>query len=190
MKLSYKTNDLKLIMENIGVFCSASRKLESSFYVQAEAIGSWLGRHGKTLIYGGADSGLMESVARAAKFSGGRVVGIIPEILEANRKVSVYIDEVIPCCDLNDRKAIMIERSDILVALPGGVGTLDEIFTVMAAHSIGYHSKKVVLYNESGFWNNILQALQQMDKAHFINSPLVGYLKEVKSLNELARVLE
>lgn len=177
-------------MENIGVFCSASQKLDSNFYVQAEAVGNWLGKHGKTLIYGGADSGLMESVARATKNAGGRVIGVIPEVLETNRRVSAYIDEVIPCCDLNDRKAIMIERSDILVALPGGVGTLDEIFTVMAAHSIGYHSQKVVLYNESGFWDNILHVLQQMDKAHFINSPLVGYLKEVNSLEELARVLE
>ena len=126
-------------MEHIGLFCAASDRLEASYYDLAGAFGRFVGERGLTLVYGGADSGLMESAARGVKDTGGHVVGIVPSVLEARRRVSRYVDEVVPCHDLSDRKAIMVERSDVLVALPGGVGTLDEVFTVMAANSIGYH---------------------------------------------------
>lgn len=110
-------------MESIGLFCAASDRLEASYYDLAGAFGRLVGERGLTLVYGGADSGLMESAARGVKNAGGHVVGIVPSVLEARRRVSRYVDEVVPCHDLSDRKAIMVERSDVLVALPGGVGT-------------------------------------------------------------------
>ncbi len=176
-------------MNRIGVFCSASDRLDAVYYERAEAVGHWLGAHGKVLIYGGANSGIMERLACATRTAGGHVVGVVPSILEHKRRVSAYVDEVIPCTDLNDRKALMVEQSDILVALPGGVGTLDEIFTVLAAHSIGYHHKKVVLYNEGGFWDRLLQMLAGMDEENFMNTPLVNSLIVVNSLDELAALL-
>ena len=104
------------------------------------------------------------------------VVGIVPSVLETRRRVSRYVDEVVPCHDLSDRKAIMVERSDVLVALPGGIGTLDEVFTVMAANSIGYHRKKVVLFALDGFWDGLVAVLQEMDRRGFVNVPLGQYL--------------
>ena len=83
----------------------------------------------------------------------------------------------------------MVEQSDILVALPGGVGTLDEIFTVLAAHSIGYHRKKVIVYNEDGFWDTLLRMLDEMDSRQFMNTPLADSLVVVRSLSELAEQL-
>ena len=148
-----------------------------------------MGAHGKVLVYGGANSGIMERLAQGAKETGGHVVGVVPSILESRRRVSRWVDEVVPCNDLNDRKALMVEQSDILVALPGGVGTLDEIFTVLAAHSIGYHRKKVIVYNEDGFWDTLLRMLDEMDSRQFMNTPLADSLVVVRSLSELAEQL-
>ena len=163
-------------MESIGLFCAASDRLEASYYDLAGAFGRLVGERGLTLVYGGADSGLMESAARGVKDTGGHVVGIVPSVLE-------------PCHDLSDRKAIMVERSDVLVALPGGVGTLDEVFTVMAANSIGYHRKKVVLFALDGFWDGLVAVLQEMDRRGFVNVPLEQYLVVARSWDELQAVL-
>ena len=102
-------------MEHIGLFCAASDRLEASYYDLAGAFGRFVGECGLTLVYGGADSGLMESAARGVKDAGGHVVGIVPSVLETRRRVSRYVDEVVPCHDLSDRKAIMVERSDCLL---------------------------------------------------------------------------
>ena len=176
-------------MESIGLFCAASDRLEASYYDLAGAFGRLVGERGLTLVYGGADSGLMESAARGVKNAGGHVVGIVPSVLETRRRVSRYVDEVVPCHDLSDRKAIMVERSDVLVALPGGVGTLDEVFTVMAANSIGYHRKKVVLLALDGFWDGLVEVLQEMDRRGFVNVPLEQYLVVARSWDELQAVL-
>lgn len=177
-------------MKTIGVFCSASARLDKMYYEMADRFGGWLGRKGCTLVYGGANSGLMESVAAATKRAGGQVVGIIPQILEERCRVSTCVDEVVSCCDLNDRKAIMVERSDVLVALPGGIGTLDEVFTVMAAHSIGYHSKRVVLFDLNGFWDGLVAMLRDMDSRSFINVPFERYLTVATSWEELEAALK
>ena len=100
-----------------------------------------------------------------------------------------YVDVVVPFHDLSDRKAIMVERSDVLVALPGGIGTLDEVFTVMAANSIGYHRKKVVLFALDGLWDGLVAVLQEMDRRGFVNVPLGQYLAVARSWGELQAVL-
>lgn len=176
-------------MKTIGVFCAASTTLDASYYELAEKFGEWLGRHGMTMVYGGANSGLMESTARGVRSGGGKVVGVVPRIFEIGRRVSRLVDEVVRCEDLSDRKAIMIERSDVLVALPGGIGTLDEVFTVMASHSIGYHPKRVVLFDTSGFWDKLLDMLQEMDAKGFINVPLEHYLTVARSWEDLEDAL-
>ena len=96
-----------------------------------------MGETGKTLVYGGASLGLMECVAQAVKTNGGHIIGVVPAKLEENGKVSALPDRIINTRNLSDRKDMIVEESDVLVALPGGVGTLDEIFHVMAAASIG-----------------------------------------------------
>ena len=158
-------------IKNVGVFCAASDRLDAAYYALAADFGRWLGGHGLTLVYGGADSGLMESVAEGVK------------------AVSRHVDELVKCNDLNDRKAIMLERSDVMVALPGGIGTLDEVFTTMAAHSIGYHRKRVVLFALDGFWDGLAAVLEEMDRRGFINVPLDRYLSVARSWDELEAAL-
>ncbi len=177
------------MVKTVGVFCAASVTLDAAYYELAEQFGEWLGRHGMTMVYGGANSGLMESAALGVRRGGGKAVGVVPRILESRRRVSTLVDEVIRCEDLTDRKAIMVERSDVLVALPGGIGTLDEVFTVMASHSIGYHSKRVVLFDTAGFWDGLLAMLRDMDAKGFVNVPLDRCLTVARSWDELENAL-
>ena len=123
-------------MEKIGIFCSASGSIDPIYFDAAHQIGEWMGKNGKTLIYGGANLGLMECVAKAVKENGGHVIGVVPSKLEENGKVSTYPDEIIATHDLSDRKDIVLQQSDVLVALPGGIGTLDEVFHVSRFHRL------------------------------------------------------
>ena len=115
-------------MEKIGIFCSASENIDKMYFESARRIGEWMWQTGKTLIYGGASLGLMECIARAVKENGGKVIGVVPAKLEENGKVSTLLDEEIHTRNLSDRKDIITEKSEVLVALPGGVGTLDKNF--------------------------------------------------------------
>ncbi|MEG1562639.1 MAG: TIGR00730 family Rossman fold protein [Bacteroides sp.] len=176
-------------MMKIGIFCSASENIDQMYFDSATRIGQWLGKNGCTLIYGGASLGLMECVARAVKANGGRVVGVVPEKLEENGKVSLLPDEVIRTHDLSDRKDILVRESQVLLALPGGVGTLDEVFHTIAAASIGYHHKRVVFYNESGFYDKLLAALDEMETKGFARKPMSAYYEVARSLEELKTII-
>ena len=176
-------------MKSIAVFCAASEQIDRSYVDAAHAVGLLLGRMGAELVYGGARFGLMEAVARSAKENGAKITGVVPYILEERDRVSYILDEKINCDNLSDRKDIMLRRSDLLVALPGGIGTLDEIFHVVAAATIGYHSKKVVLYNVDGFWDGLVDVIAIMAGKGFIRSNLTDKLIVVDSLDELEKVI-
>jgi uncharacterized protein (TIGR00730 family) len=94
------------------------------------------------------------------------------------------------CGNLSERKDIMLQRSAVLVALPGGMGTLDEIFHVAAAATIGYHSKRVVLYNAGGYWTGLLEVLQGMEQKGFLRGGVDRYISVVETLDELKNYIE
>lgn len=176
-------------MKNIAVFCAASEEIEPQYVAAAAEVGTLLGRVGAGLVYGGARAGLMEVVAKAAKSAGARVTGVVPFILEERNRVSLLIDEKINCRNLSERKDIMLERSDVLVALPGGIGTLDEIFHVLAAATIGYHCKRVVLYNADGYWNGLLEMIDAMRNKGFLRCNLENFLALASNADELERII-
>lgn len=176
-------------MEKIGVFCSASDLIDSLYFEKTRELGVWLGRQGKTLVYGGSDQGLMECLAQAVKENGGRVFGVVPNKLEEHGHVSKLLDVTFHTCNLSDRKDMLVSESDVLVALPGGVGTLDEVFHVMAASSIGYHSKKVIFYNINGYYDALLSILDGLEAAHFSRHPMRHYLDVASTFDELVTLL-
>ena len=137
----------------IGVYLSSKDHLPSSYVEAAQQVGSFIGSEGHTLVYGGARKGLMEVLAQSVKQAGGRVYGMVPEIIEQRGLVSDAIDVTFRCVDLNDRKMMMNRESDVLVALPGGIGTLDEVFTVMANTVIGIRHQPVVFFNVDDCWS-------------------------------------
>lgn len=176
-------------MKKIGIFCSASDSIDKVYFDKAKELGEWIGKQGKVLIYGGANLGLMDCVAKAVKANGGTVIGVVPSKLEENGKVSPLLDKVFRTQNLSDRKDIMTEESDIMVALPGGIGTLDEVFHVMAASSIGYHDKKVIFYNINGFYDNLLDVLLSINEKHFSRHPLEHYFEIANTFDELTHLL-
>ena len=177
-------------MRSVAIFCAASENIAPGYFEVAAEVGYMLGRLGATMVYGGARFGLMEATAKAAKKAGARIVGVVPDILVERDRVSHLLDEQVGCRNLSERKDIMLERSDVLVALPGGIGTLDEIFHVLAAATIGYHTKRVVLYNVNGFWNPLLATVDEMSQAGFVRGEMEKYLvvaNDIAALEELIK---
>ena len=117
----------------IAVFCSANDTIAPEYFTLTEQLGKWMAEQGHSLVFGGCNLGLMECVAKAVHEGGGQTIGVVPSIIEERGRVSDYVDVEIPCDNLSDRKQLMLAKSDVSIALPGGVGTLDEIFSVVAA---------------------------------------------------------
>lgn len=178
------------MMDKIAIFCSASGNIDPVFFERTCELGTWMGQNGKTLVYGGANIGLMECTAKAAKENGAMVIGVIPTKLEERGRASDLLDVTFRTDNLSDRKDIMLNESDVIVALPGGVGTLDEVFHVMAAATLDYHRKKVIFYNINGFWNGIINFLAGLEAQHFAHHPLNNYFAVANDLNELTELLK
>lgn len=173
----------------IGVFCSANDNISTEYFRLAEELGKWMGENGHTLVYGGVDSGLMRTIGHAVHNAGGTCIGVVPRIIEQGGRQATCLDVDIPCDNLSDRKDIMLLHSDVLVALPGGIGTLDEVFTVAAAKTIGYHDKRVILYNMDGFWNSAVALLDDLQSRGMIRGDYCTYITAVTSLEELISIL-
>ena len=169
----------------ICVFCSANGQIDPDFFSAAEELGRWAAEKGHTIVYGGVNQGLMEAIGRAAHEAGALTIGVIPTIVEKSGRRSDYVDIDISCDNLSDRKQLMMDQADVFVALPGGIGTLDEIFTVAASATIGYHQKPVVLFNVKGFWNPLVQLLDNLKAQGMVRGEWQQYIRIISSLEEL-----
>lgn len=176
-------------MQKIGVYLSSKENLPESYVQAAREVGELIGKTGRILIYGGARKGLMEVLAQSVKQHGGRVYGMIPEIIEKRGLVSDAIDVTFRCVDLSDRKMMMNRESDVLVALPGGIGTLDEVFTVMANTVIGIRHQPVVFYNVDGCWDALLAALDNLFEQGLVSGSPSDYYSVAHNIQELASLI-
>ena len=179
----------RFVTMKICIFCSANQQLDPDFFGMTEELGRWLATAGHTLVYGGVNSGLMECVARAVKQAGGRTVGVIPKIVEKGGRISDYVDVEVMCDNLSDRKQLMEDRSDVFIALPGGIGTMDEVFTIAAAHTIGYHDKRVILYNMKGFWDDLVAMLDRLQQRGMVRGQWRDYIAVANSLEEIKALI-
>lgn len=176
-------------MQKIGVYLSSKENLPESYVQAAREVGEFIGRTGRILIYGGARKGLMEVLAQSVKQHGGRVYGMVPEIIEKRGLVSDAIDVTFRCVDLSDRKMMMNRESDVLVALPGGIGTLDEVFTVMANTVIGIRHQPVVFYDVDGCWDALLAALDNLFEQGLVSGSPSDYYSVAHNIQELASLI-
>ena len=151
-------------MQYIGVFLSSHDNVPTSFRNATEEVGKWIGQSGRTLIYGGSGIGMMEVLAQSATIS-----GIDPQFVVNRNVVSDTLDVEIRTAGLADRKTILIERSDLMIALPGGVGTLDEIFTLLAEITTDGTRKHLALYNVDGCWDMLVAMLDQMVETNLVD---------------------
>ena len=169
----------------ICVFCSANANIDPDFFRRTEELGLWMAREGHVLVYGGVNQGLMECVARAVHEGGGQTIGVIPRIVEKSGRISDYVDVELLCDNLSDRKQMMEDQSDVFIALPGGIGTLDEVFTIAAAATIGYHQKRVILYNIKGFWDGLIAMLDDLQQRGMVRGRWQDYICVAESLEDI-----
>jgi len=174
---------------NIGIFCSANADIDPDFFRLTREFGAWMALHRHQLVFGGCNLGLMECIAEAVKQGGGTTVGVVPSIVERGGRASRYVDVKVLCDNLSDRKDLIISRSDVIIALPGGVGTLDEVFTVLAAASIGYNNKSVILYDMKGFWRPLLTMIDEMKAAGVLRSGFEQHLLVAENLDDIAHLI-
>lgn len=176
--------------QKIGVYLSSKSGLPASYEQAARELGEWIGRTGRVLVYGGARKGLMEVLAQGVKRCGGRVYGMVPDIIVERGLQSDAVDVTFRCVDLSDRKEMMNRESDVLVALPGGLGTLDEVFTVLANTGIGIRRQPVVFFNVDGCWDELLAGLDSLFARGLIDGEPADYYAVVRSIKELQHFVE
>ena len=171
------------------VYCGSRPGENPAFAEAAQAVGQWIGEHGGQLVYGGGRGGLMGVVADAARLAGGRVVGIIPQALVDKELANRLCDELHIVQTMHERKAMMAERSDAFIALPGGIGTFEELFEVWTWRQLGYHGKPLGLLNTAGYYDGLLAFLRTSVASGFMGDWQMALLQADTSAEPLLRHL-
>ena len=169
----------------VCVYCSSSAHVADSIKDAGRTFGRLLGEAGLELVYGGTTCGLMLVVAQAAKEAGGRVLGIIPTMFSGRGMNNAQQDATIEVTDLAARKKAMIQHSGAFVMLPGGIGTLDELFDTLAQKQLGLHQKPMILLNTDGFYDPLLRFLEHCVKQHTIRPEHASLLKAAATPEEV-----
>lgn len=160
----------------IAVFCGSSSGNDPHFVKTTMALGKYFAEQGIDVVYGGGNVGLMGTIADAVLDNGGKVYGAIPEYLKSKEIAHPNLTELYIVKDMHERKAKMAELADAFVALPGGAGTLEEIFEVWTWAQLGHHSKPCAFYNVKGFYDPLFTMVEQMRDAGFIRPQYVDML--------------
>ncbi|OQP85670.1 Rossman fold protein, TIGR00730 family [Rhizobium rhizosphaerae] len=166
-------SDTTLPIRSVCVYCGSQPGRDPIFMASARELGKSIAEHHLRLVYGGGTRGLMGAVASGVLSQGGRVTGIIPEFLmdmEATRHSLGQLSELVVTPDMHERKHRMFERADAFVALPGGIGTLEEIVEIMTWAQLGRHRKPMVFANIDGFWDPLTALIRHMADAGFIHT--------------------
>jgi uncharacterized protein (TIGR00730 family) len=159
-------------IKGVCVYCGSGKGLSPAYAIAARKLGKALAEHDMRLVYGGGSLGLMGEVARATLGAGGKVTGVIPEFLGAREMMLKDVDELIVVENMHVRKQLMFDRADAFVALPGGIGTLEELVEQLTWSQLGRHRKPIVVANIGGFWDPFLKLLDHMKHETFIRSGL------------------
>jgi uncharacterized protein (TIGR00730 family) len=159
-------------IKTVCVYCGSGPGTNPRFMESAKALGKALAEGGIRLVYGGGSVGMMGAVATSVLDHGGMVTGIIPGFLTAKENALKRVQEMIVTPDMHERKRLMFEHSDAFVALPGGIGTLEELVEQLTWQQLGRHSKPVLLANIDGFWEPLLALLAHMRTTEFIRPTL------------------
>jgi uncharacterized protein (TIGR00730 family) len=160
------------VIRNICVYCGSNTGSNPAYVAAAQQLGEAMAKAGIGLVYGGGGLGLMGALARSVLAHGGRVTGIIPAFLSKKERMLRDADELIVVDDMHQRKKLMFDKSDAFVALPGGIGTLEELVEQLTWAQLGRHAKPVVLVNIDGFWAPFLTLIRHMQAEAFIRADM------------------
>ena len=174
----------------IAVYCSAKDVIPEEYLQLGDALGTWLGQHGHTLVYGGATGGLMSRTSEAAKAAGGYVIGVIPPRIKAAGRLATHCDELVEVANMSERKQQMRDLADVIVCLPGSYGTLDEMMDATSSAIVGEHHKLVYVLNYKGFYEPLKAQIEHMRSLQFIPEQEAYKPIFVDSLEELYEKVE
>ncbi|MDE2617030.1 MAG: TIGR00730 family Rossman fold protein [Burkholderiales bacterium] len=162
---------------SLCVYCGSRPGLDPQFAALARTVGQWIGQRGGQLVYGGGKAGLMGVVAESTLEAGGRVVGVIPKALVEKEWALHDCTELHIVDTMHDRKRMMAERADAFVALPGGIGTFEELFEVWTWRQLGYHDKPVGILNCGGYYDGLLAFLAATVQQQFLSDWQMGLIQ-------------
>jgi uncharacterized protein (TIGR00730 family) len=172
-------------IRTVCVYCGSGPGNNPRFVEAAIAFGKSLAGNGIRLVYGGGSIGLMGAVATSVLDHGGTVTGIIPGFLTSRENALTRVQEMIVTPDMHERKRLMFERSDAFVALPGGIGTLEELVEQLTWQQLGRHSKPVLLANIDGFWEPLFALIQHMRATEFIRPSLTVDILKAERVEDI-----
>ena len=172
-------------MKSIAIFCGSALGSEQIFSETAQMVGKTLAEKGKTLVYGGGRSGLMGIVADSALAAGGQVIGVIPNALVDRELAHTGLTELHVVQNMHERKTKMAELSDGFIAMPGGAGTLEEIFEQWTWAQLGIHQKPCAFLNVNGFYDDLIRFIQLTTDKGFTHSRFTDKLMSATSIDEL-----
>ncbi len=179
-------NDIK----SIAVFCGSSEGNDLAILDAANELGSYFASNKITLVYGGAKIGVMGTIAKAVLDNHGEVTGVIPEFLKKKEVVHLGLTKLITTKNMHDRKLEMSEISDGFIAMPGGFGTLEELFEIITWGQLGLHQKPIGLLNVNGFYNDLLSFLENMVRKGFLKMDNYEMLLTGSTVSELIEKME
>ena len=172
-------------IKTVCVYCGSGPGTNPRFVEAAIALGKALAENGIRLVYGGGSIGLMGAVATSVLDHGGAVTGIIPDFLTSRENALTRVQELIVTPDMHERKRLMFERSDAFVALPGGIGTLEELVEQLTWQQLGHHAKPILLANIDGFWEPLLALLAHMRATAFIRPTLTVDILKAERVEDI-----
>jgi uncharacterized protein (TIGR00730 family) len=152
----------------VTIFCGSKPGNDPAFVNDANNLGRMLAKNEVTIVYGGGNKGIMGAIANASLAIGGKVVGIIPKVLLEWEAQHTGLTELIVTDSMHSRKLLLYEKSDAAIILPGGMGTMDELFEMLTWNNLGIHEKKVYILNTNGYYNALIQLLDTMEQQGFM----------------------
>lgn len=176
-------------MKKLCIFCGSASGRGTNYLQLGDTIGELLVRYKVSLVYGGASIGLMGAIADGVLKRGGNVIGVIPKALVDYEVAHQNLSELYVVETMHQRKQMMYDLSDAFLSLPGGMGTLDEMFEVLTWTQLKYHEKKSYLFNYEGFYDSLLAYLNHSREEGFIKGEHRELLQEIKVIDELEKIL-
>ena len=174
---------------NITVYCGSSSGNDLRYEESARKLGKWIGENGHTLVYGGAGKGLMGVISRQVLEYGGKVIGVLPDVPMIQARRQEGLTEYIETKTMAERKVRMIELADAFVALPGGIGTLDEITEVMSLSSLYITSAPIVLFDTDGYYRPLREVIRNIIESGFGRTELFEKILFSEDINEISEFI-
>ena len=169
----------------ICVYCGSRLGLSNEYTDNAKILGKKIAYNNLKLVYGGGNIGLMGILAESCKQNGGQILGVIPYNLKEKEQGKQNISSYVITEDMHERKKVMYMNSDMIIALPGGIGTLEELFEMLTWKQLGFHKKPIYLLNILDYWDSLLDLLDIMIKKGFLEKESNNYFKVCETVDEI-----